>query len=242
MNYIAKKLNKKYMVKTYETNKLGKLRLISLLNFFQDIADINAEESGLGLTFCLENNFIWFGAAYELEIISLPQLGDEIEIISWHCDEKKYSAIRQFLVLDKAGNPIIKASSEWILFNTLKKRPAVIKDSLPEHSCVEEQVLKTDFLKIQTPKAIDYQKSTLSTFDDIDINQHVNNAVYVKWAQNSLPSDILDTREIKEIKINFRKECKQDQEILIDVKLEENKSIHIIKSNGIELAKVEFYF
>ena len=134
----AKKAQKNYEIRSYECDKHGNLRLLTLMNIFQDIADSNASEIGLGLEFCKERGLAWVGASYHIIINSFPKLHQKISVISWPAVEKKLGAYRDFLVLDEAGQTMIKASSQWILINFEKKRPVSLRDNLPEYSVIPE--------------------------------------------------------------------------------------------------------
>ncbi|PWA39685.1 hypothetical protein CTI12_AA568080 [Artemisia annua] len=44
---------------------------------------------------------------------------------------------------------------------------------------------------------------------DLDKNKHVNNVTYIGWALESIPQEIIDTRELQAITIDYRRECQQ---------------------------------
>lgn len=71
---IPQKACKDYVVRSYECDKHGCLRLVTLMNIFQDIADSNAAEIGLGLDFCRERGLAWVGANYHIIINNYPKL------------------------------------------------------------------------------------------------------------------------------------------------------------------------
>lgn len=47
------KIEKEYLIRTYECDKNENLRLLTLMNIFQDVADTHASDMGLGLEYCL---------------------------------------------------------------------------------------------------------------------------------------------------------------------------------------------
>ena len=76
-------------------------------------------------------------------------------------------------------------------------------------------------------------------FDDIDTNNHVNNAVYPLWASESLPYAFRNTHEISELEISFKKEALAGDTVTVLATLKGNKSSHTIISadDGRELAR-----
>lgn len=238
----VKRLTQTYKIRSYECNKFGVLRILSLMNILQDAADAHADRMGLGWSFCKANGYAWVGANYEIEINCLPKWKEDICVTTWPAVEKKISAIRDFVITDINGNKIIKASSEWVLIDVIKRRPLSIRTIIPQHFSLDERALDTDFNKIVEPQEFDYIKHIKAEFDDIDINGHVNNCVYSVWALESLPLEILETKSISKINISFKKECLLGQDVEVCVKIEDNQSTHIVKSNGIELAKIKFIY
>ena len=236
-----KKYEKIYQIKSYETDKNGFLRVPTLLNIFQDAADGSACELGLGMEFCLFKGLAWVGSNYHIKINRLPKIHENIKVQTWPSAEKMLGAIRDFVVYDEGGDVIILASSQWILIDFEKKRPLSLKNNLPQYQVIDERALDTDFAKIAEPTNITCRKEFNVRFDDIDINGHVNNAVYPLWASEAVAEDFRTAHEPQEIEIAFKKECKYGERI--EVLTEENGMLatSTIKSlqDGRELARVK---
>ena len=43
-------------------------------------------------------------------------------------------------------------------------------------------------------------------FADLDINRHVNNVCYLRWACDSLPHEFIETHAPKSLRVQYRKE------------------------------------
>ena len=107
---MLKKLKKDYLIRSYECDKNGELRLITLMNIFQDIADNHIADMGLGLDFCREQGLAWVGTNYHIHIDRLPKFHEKITVQTWPSAEKKLGKIRDFIVADSSGENIITAS------------------------------------------------------------------------------------------------------------------------------------
>lgn len=224
------KIEKNYLIRTYECDKNENLRILTLMNIFQDVADSHATEMGLGLEYCLNKGFAWVGSNYHLQILRLPKMHEKIKVLSWPAVEKKLGAIREFLVLNEQGETLIKASSQWILIDTIRRRPIGLRDNLPMYQIIEERVIETEFPKIADLERIDETTMFNIRFDDIDINNHVNNAVYPLWATESVDKDFRITHNPTEIEIIFKKEGHLKEKVRVETQFDGEMTIHSIKS------------
>ena len=57
-----KKYTKEYTIRSYECDRNNNLRIVTLMNIFQDMADINAAQLGLGLDYVLSKGVAWVGS------------------------------------------------------------------------------------------------------------------------------------------------------------------------------------
>lgn len=224
------KIEKEYLIRSYECDKKGELRLITLTNIFQDVADSHASQIGVGIEHCMAHGLAWVGSNYHLRIKRLPQWHEKIIITSWPSEEKKLGAIRDFVVKDEKGNEIIIASSQWILINFEKKRPVSLRENLPQYTVINEHSLETEFHKIPDLENLTSQTDFKVRFDDIDINNHVNNAVYLLWATESVGNEYRSSHTPAEIEIAFKKEGLLGENIRVMTQLIDNISTHIIKT------------
>ena len=149
------KFIREYPVRSYECDRDGQLRLITLLNIFQDVADSHANQMGLGYDFCQTKGLAWVGSNYHIGIDRLPRWHETIKVITWPCEERRLGAIRDFRVEDETGHPIIVAASQWILIDFAKKRPVGLRENLPDYQVIPERALETDFAKLPQPEKED---------------------------------------------------------------------------------------
>lgn len=236
-----KKFEREYPIRSYECDKNGHLRLITLMNIFQDMADSHANVMGLGYDYCKTKGLAWVGSNYHIKIERMPKWHETIKIITWPCMEKKLGAVRDFLVIDEKGEVIVRAASQWILINFEKKRPVAIRENLPHYQTIDDRAIDADFEKIEDIHNIDKSIEFKVRFDDIDVNKHINNAVYSLWATEAVDDEFRDKHSIKELEIAFKKEGYFGEQITVLTEMKEDTSIHSVKALGDdrELAKVK---
>ena len=231
-----------YTVKSFECDRRDTLRLLTLLNLFQDIADDSANEIGIGYDYLRTVGKAWVLIAMNVQIDRMPHLAEEITIKSWPSDFSTLYTEREFEVWSADGERIIRACSQWIVIDFATRRPMHLKDCLPEYEPIREKVILEDrFPKLPATERDDYTERFLVRYDDIDRNDHVNNAIYSLWASESLEPQYRIEHVPAGLIINFRKEGLFGEKIFVSTQMDGDASLHSIKAeDGRELARVQF--
>ena len=219
-----------YNIRSYECDRNNNLRILTLMNIFQDMADNHAKQMGLGLEYVLSKGFAWVGTNYALDIERLPQMHENIRIETWPSEEKRVGAIRDFEVFSEGGKSIIRASSQWVLIDFKKKRPIGLRENLPEYAVLPERALTTEFPKLPEVERVDEETKFRVRFDDIDINKHVNNAVYMLWASEAVNPEFRLEYNPKHIEISFKKEGHMGEKIKVITQCEGLHTFHSIRT------------
>lgn len=236
---VVTKYQKKYVVKSYEVDCHGFLRLLSLMNFLQEAAVESAAVLGLGFEECAKRGLAWVGANYLLKIDRFPKMQEAFVIETWPCAAKLWGAVRDFAVKDSDGNVIIKATSQWVLVDAEKHRPVLLKKHFPDYVTLDERILESDFSKMVVPEGTTEELNFKVRFDDIDVNQHVNNAVYPVWASESVESAYRIKHYPVEIELCFKKEALYGEKVRVVTMQKSDESFHTIyeADEGDELAQ-----
>lgn len=232
-----------YTVKSFECDRNDTLRLLTLLNLFQDIADDSANEIGIGYDYLRTVGKAWVLIAMNVQIDRMPHLAEEITLKSWPSDVSALYTEREFEVWSASGERIIRACSQWIVIDFATRRPMHLKDCLPEYEPIREKVILEDrFPKLPATERDDYTERFLVRYDDIDRNDHVNNAIYSLWASESLEPQYRIEHVPAGLIINFRKEGLFGEKILVHTQMDGDTSLHSIQAvdDNRELARVQF--
>ena len=219
----------KRVLKTYKMDRHGLLRPVMLMNELQDLADTHAEFLGRGRTWCLQNNKAWVVTHYFVDILKMPTENQEIEIITWPSFADHLRAHRDFEIKDaKTGEVLVYATSQWIMIDIALRRPVRIDEVLAGWGTYDRKVIARPFEKIPDFEA-ETEWKTKTRFDDIDLNQHINNAVYATWATESLGFGFRDTHQLKRLDINFKKEISAEgKEMTVKSRVDGTESRHMI--------------
>lgn len=232
---MLKRLEIEKQVKTVDCTENHNLRLLSLMNWFQEAADAHASKLGCGIEYCMQNGIAWVGRSYHIVIEELPKLHDKIKLTTWPSVRGKLTAFREFLLQDKAGKTLIKASSSWILIDIGKRRVLPL-ESLPVFENDDTRAVPTDFPKITDIEnsEIETERNQVVRYDEIDLNKHVNNANYLLWAAEQVNQN---GNRPHLIQIDFKKEATEETRIKIKTSLKGNESLHVICGRNKEEAE-----
>lgn len=226
-----KRYSKKHILKIYEVNCFGDLKLLSLFNILQEAASEHAEILGIGYEECLKRDVTWVAASYRVDIRRLPKIGEQIQIETWIADLQSVTSQRCYRLKDKDNNILAEGITNWALISTKNLRPVVISKSLqttPEQVDGERLAFSDEKIRLAEPERNDKEYHFTSRFDEMDTNFHINNAVYPAWAAESLGQEWLENKTPKIIQINFKNAVKAFENVDIITQAENNESLHKI--------------
>lgn len=181
-----------------------KLRLEALLNYFQDASTFQSEELGAGFSYLVPRNLVWVLASWQIEIIRLPGLGEEVEIGTFPNDFKGFLGSRNFFMRTMSGEMLAKANSLWTLLNFDTMKPIAAPKELTDKYQLEPALeMENAGRKI----LFDGEKVLLEPIivrkQHLDSNHHVNNAQYVSMAVDCLPEDF----SLGKMRVEYKKQA-----------------------------------
>lgn len=208
------------------------LKPAALFQFLQDVASDNAEKLGFGYSFIVKKELAWFLLKYRMEFVDYPENIYNITVETNPRGYNKLFAFRDFLI--KYENKIIgRVASTWGLIN-LKTKAMTPINSVIENNPYMNQFVKNDndltYKKVKQLEKVDFEQVFDVKFDELDVNQHANNANYISWALEPLDIEFRKNYKIKAIDMMFKKESKYGEKILSQVEKQEDKTFHTVKN------------
>lgn len=191
-----------------------------------------------------ENNLSWIIIQYEIETNRLPKAGEKITIETYAVGYNRLFCYRRFDVYDDEGLKIATALITFAWINTVKRKMARLNPDILE---VYGAPMEDKIRRRPAPTALDEASSTTTLFDvqysDIDINNHVNNTIYIKWAIDSLGIDFLNQNLPTYLNIKYDKEVLENQKVTVLTSTQSvNDSIlssHLIKTENQKNSQIE---
>jgi len=240
--HMVSKFAEEHTLKSYQCDRYGFMRPITLMNELQGLAGKHADMLGAGREYCVSKGIAWVITHMFIDIIDMPRDKDKLVYTTWPSVCGALRSERDFEIRDENGNLKIRAISQWVLIDLQTRRPVRISEYLPGWNGLPERVWDKEFNKC--PDFIPTKSSVMACrFDDVDINQHINNAVYAVWATESVGFNFRNEHKLRGMEIYFEHEINPNTPtVRIEVAKEDNISRHKIMTDEIEHAKVVCYW
>ncbi|XP_043725111.1 palmitoyl-acyl carrier protein thioesterase, chloroplastic-like [Telopea speciosissima] len=216
-----------FSIRSYEIGADQTASIETLMNHLQETALNHVRSAGLlgdgfGSTPEMSRrNLIWVVTKMQVLVDCYPTWGDVVQVDTWVSASGKNGMRRDWLIRDcKTGETLTRATSVWVMMNKhtrrLSKMPEEVRGEIEPYFIDSAPILDDDSRKL--PKlddsTADYVRTGLTPrWNDLDVNQHVNNVKYIGWILESAPISILESNELYSLTLEYRRECGRDNVI-----------------------------
>jgi fatty acyl-ACP thioesterase A len=152
-----------------------------------------------------------------LRVRKYPKWGEKVAVSTWFEPQGKIAARRDYAIADaQTGECMGEATSQWVVFNLGSRRMARIPNSVLEDfkfQALEQQVMEEGYTADKLPDVSEVGSACAAPIthnvrrNDMDMNGHVNNVVYVQWLLESVPPETWQNHVLSEIILEYRSEC-----------------------------------
>lgn len=203
MKNIETKLIKKVIYQ--ESDYLFEYKIANLLSLLADLATLNASQIGMWKEE-LKGQYGWILSRQTIKLKRPICMEEEIKITTRAKGGSRVQFGRTYDI-ESQDEKIGGIYSVWTLIDLKKRRivkPQQAGLDIPEieeyHSFIEkyEPVLKN----IKTYKVDERQL----LYNDVDVNQHMNNAKYIEWALDLMPYEQHQDYYIEQLSMHYKKE------------------------------------
>ncbi|TFZ40743.1 hypothetical protein E4100_04085 [Soehngenia longivitae] len=203
-----KKYYKNYVIPYYDTGTNNYLKPEMILSYMAETSTWHIDSLGLGNDTLDKYNYAWLLNRWEVDISDYPRAKEEVIVSTWTTGFNKFYAYREFIMKSSDNMELARASTIWILVDSITKKPKRIPTEMIHiFSTNNEKMVerKVDF-KHYNDYLYSEEKNIYIRKSDIDNNNHVNNVKYLEWMLDSTDDDILNNHNIKSISIEYKKE------------------------------------
>lgn len=224
-------------------DSFGNVDLHDLMIQFQNIAGEHVERLGLGEDFKKEKSFYYILCRMKGYFLGSLDENETYTFVTYPTQATSLQLYRYAYILDSKGDPVFYLISLWVLMSQETRRlisskvfREKIKEVLPDIDQVEplthEKLTELNIGDME----FHYFSSYVVDSKDIDVNQHMNNTVYMKIAQSSCILHPISTFEI-----DFEKECYLNETIALE-SYSDNNDYYVVgrKNDGILSFIVKF--
>lgn len=201
-------------VRYYELDQEGYVKPVALLNYLQSAAAEHALMLGVGVGDLLKRGYTWVLSRLHLRMVRYPRIRDRIVFRTWPATRETIFSVRDFELLDAAGDVIGTATTSWAVLDVKTRRPVRLDDVLPCYTLHPVRALDDEFSTLPELKMVDDGLRLPVLRDNLDINRHVNNTVYAGWALEAVPGATADTRRMVSLEIGFKAEARYGDSIV----------------------------
>jgi acyl-ACP thioesterase len=203
-----------YRIRSYETDFRGRIRLVTLLNYMQDAASLHASSLGFSVEDLRHKNATWMLSRYRILIFNYPKFGENVRIRTWRSSVEGLYARREFEIFGAGDVQVGAATSSWVILNLTTRRPLRVEAVVGEFPCVARRALPDDFSPLPKMETCTMELPFQVRMEDLDVNRHVNHAVYAGWALETIPAGLLMDCLPFEIEVYYRAEAMFGDRIL----------------------------
>lgn len=196
-----------FTVRLNEINHLGTAKISAIFNFFQNTSSDQSAILGFPITELIKKNLTWVVSRYHLKIFRMPLWKEAVIVRTWRSAQKGFFAPREFEILDTEGKTVVLATSSFVLLDMTSKKPVSPKEHFPEYPIGEKRAISDDFSSLPELTETDLEMTFTVRRHDLDVNRHVNNALYIEWAMENVPDTVFDEYVPSEIEVSFRAEA-----------------------------------
>lgn len=209
-------LEQKIQILSSHTDMFSRLRSSVLARILQDAAIVHAEELGVGRHVGLEKEALWVITRLSIEIDRLPMWGETITLRTWPGETRHGLFPRFFEMTTVGGEPLLKASTIWLLMHATERRmldPKTIGMEVSGQN--REGQLPVPARRVPFPAELSGETVRTVLYSETDVNGHMNNTRYLDWADDLLPTAFHKSHSLKRLWVEYRSEILCGQEAVI---------------------------
>jgi acyl-ACP thioesterase len=234
---------KKYSVNSYEANNKLQLKLNCIFQWFSEIAWEHAKILDVGFEDMKGIDAFWVLIGIKLKINELPKWQDRTTLYTEPTGIEGLYFSREFTLKDDNNKVLLEADSKWLIIDKNTGKPIKSVATTYQHLKDKKTKLDFEFERLREKRNSNNIYKASAEYTDIDLHQHVNNAVYVRWIENILWNiGRISTNDISIFNIQFLKEMRQGDNVIINFSDTINNKIFceaIIENTNIHCFRAE---
>jgi medium-chain acyl-[acyl-carrier-protein] hydrolase len=227
-----------FKITSYQVDFREQIKPTSLMQLFQEAAGNHAQHLGAGYAALAEEKLFWALSRIKVEIQKTAKWGDEIHIETWPCSLVGPFFRRDFMFFNHHDEVICRGVSGWLLLNAETMRPQRANKLAIELPFNEGKFALTTFPDRLNGKAETPIFSKTILYNEIDVNNHVNNTRYLDWVMDCFGREYYRSHTLKSFTLEFLGEMYWGNEVEL-ISEQEDLLFHIQAVNK-ETGKIAF--
>ena len=203
---------------SYDVDFKRRAMLAAVCRYFLEAAWNHAEQLGVGYTHLAKEGRFWVLSRLLVKVERFPGWGEEAGLNTWPRQPKGVFALRDFELVDASRRRMVSGVSAWLVLDAKTRRPQRLErlkwrlKSFPEARAVDREPEK---MKEHAGGTEVFQ--TAVRYGDLDVNDHVNSTVYIKWLMDSYAPEFYWQNRVKLLEVNYLGETRAGDEVSVSV-------------------------
>lgn len=199
-----------------------KIKLTSIVNYFQDCSTFQSEDIGLGMDVLKEKARVWVLNSWQIEVKRYANMGEHVSVTTWANGFSGLYGTRNFIIEDKNGEVLVAANSIWVFMDMEKGRPArPEKEDIENYGIDDPYPMEHVSRKIALPADVEEKASFYVKREQIDPNHHMNNEQYIAEALEYLP----EGTKVRKLRAEYKKSAMYQDKIIPKVAEEDTRFV-----------------
>jgi len=206
---------KQYDIRYHELDCNGNIKPLALVHYLQDTAGMHAARLGVSVPELHALGLTWVLSRLHLQVKRYHRADETLTVRTWPSTRQNLFTCREFLIMDQTGDITARATTTWAVVKLATRRPVRLDSHLPRYVTHAERAIQNSFDALPPFSAgnPDSQLPFRVLRTDLDINRHVNNAIYISWALEAVP-DSIASGCLTELEVVYRSEALYGEQIL----------------------------
>ena len=214
-----------FAVDQVHVDRFGRLRPSMMLRFAQEVAGDHSAALSMSYEELAARGLFWAVVRTRLQVSRTPMLGQTLALETWPMPTTRTAFPRSVVAYDQEGREAFRAVSLWVLMD-LEQRTMVLPSKT---DIVVDGLLRGGELALPravAPHALDQEDRRRVCFTDLDRNGHMNNARYLDWIDDLLPSVFHRDASLHDMTLSYINEALEGQTLAVGYGFE-GEALHV---------------
>ena len=201
-------LSKVFDITDVHVDCFGRMKTSMILYLAQEVAGNHFERLAMDYDALADQGLFWAITRHKVQVTRLPRHGEKVRIETWPMPTTRVAYPRSVVAYDEAGQELFRSISLWVLMD-----PQTRAMVLPGKSgVIVPGILRGNELPSPNslaPASLSAQIARTVRFTDLDGNGHMNNARYLDWMADLLPSSFHADHVIRDMTLGYVAEARE---------------------------------
>lgn len=220
--------------------RAGAAQLIAIA---QEAGMRHMSETPYSMSALLSAGFGWVILAGRYVFGRRPAYGETVAAETSQSEPKGFLTNRNYRITDALGGTVMTGIVSCVYTDLSARKPVRVPPEQREAFGSEPPLIPADY-KIPDMPGERTETEFAAARRDTDTNGHVNNIKYIEWALDQIPKDVYLSRNARELRAVYKKECAAGAPVRIETgRIEDAKEfcVNEFRLNHAKFHQATFY-